>query len=82
MIHSDKDSIVAVATPAGRGGIGILRLSFENDREQAFIERLFGNNTVLIPRHAHLLPVLGEDGSCLDQAIVLLSSGTHGYTDE
>lgn len=82
MIHSDKDSIVAVATPAGRGGIGILRLSFEKNREQAFIERLFGNNTVLVPRHAHLLPVLGEKGECLDQAIVLFFPAPHSYTGE
>jgi hypothetical protein len=37
MHHSDKDPIIAVATAAGRGGIGILRLSFGKALEAQFL---------------------------------------------
>lgn len=82
MIHSDKDPISAVATAAGRGGIGILRLSFSADKAESFIRSLFGEKVSLQPRHVHLLPVLGENDETLDQAIVLFFPGPHSYTGE
>ena len=69
MHHSDKDPIIAVATAAGRGGIGILRLSFGKALEAQIV-------------YAHLLPFLGTDGGVLDRAIVLLFPAPHSYTGE
>ena len=43
MHHSDKDPIIAVATAAGRGGIGILRLSGDGCIEAA--EQVFRLNS-------------------------------------
>ena len=50
MHHSDKDPIIAVATAAGRGGIGILRLSFGKALEAQIVGRLFGENCTLKAR--------------------------------
>ena len=82
MHHSDKDPIIAVATAAGRGGIGILRLSFGKALEAQIVGRLFGENCTLKARYAHLLPFLGTDGGVLDRAIVLLFPAPHSYTGE
>ena len=82
MHNSDKDPIIAVATAAGRGGIGILRLSFSKALEPRLVGRLFGDACSLKARYAHLLPFLGMDGEVLDRAIVLLFPAPHSYTGE
>ena len=82
MHHSDKDPIIAPPTAAGRGGIGILRLSFGKALEAQIVGRLFGENCTLKARYAHLLPFLGTDGGVLDRAIVLLFPAPHSYTGE
>ena len=46
MSNSDKDPIIAIATASGRGGIGILRLSFKKALALNFIEALFGSHVV------------------------------------
>ena len=42
-MHSDKDPIVATATAAGRGAIGIVRLSFPERWNEAVLHALFGD---------------------------------------
>lgn len=82
MSNSDKDPIIAIATAAGRGGIGILRLSFGKEWANAFITRLFGAECVLRERYAHLLPFRDLDGKILDRVILLFFSAPHSYTGE
>ncbi len=82
MILGDKDPIVAVATAAGHGGIGILRLSFPGAMDGEFICALFGDEKTLTPRHAHLMPVRGMDGAVLDRGIILYFPAPHSYTGE
>ncbi|MFU0842101.1 MAG: tRNA uridine-5-carboxymethylaminomethyl(34) synthesis GTPase MnmE [Eubacterium sp.] len=82
MIHSDKDPIIAPATPAGRGGIGVLRLSFAKELESAFVKALFGAETVLKDRYARYLPYYDGTGALLDRLIVLLYRAPHSYTGE
>lgn len=82
MKNSDKDPIIAIATASGRGGIGILRLSFKKDLATRFSEALFGAHVILKDRYAHLLPVYDLEGQILDRAIVLYFQAPHSYTGE
>jgi len=52
VVFSTTDTIVAVATPQGRGGIGVVRLSGPDARVVA--ERLITRRAPLQPRHATL----------------------------
>ncbi|XPE48882.1 hypothetical protein ACNKHL_22495 [Shigella flexneri] len=65
--HDDNDTIVAQATPPGRGGVGILRVSGFKAREVA--ETVLGK--LPKPRYADYLPFKDADGSVLDQGIAL-----------
>ncbi|MBS0579318.1 MAG: tRNA uridine-5-carboxymethylaminomethyl(34) synthesis GTPase MnmE [Proteobacteria bacterium] len=76
MTHND--TIVAAATPPGRGGIGIVRLSGPKVPEFAAI--LLGE---LPPaRHAAFTRFLGADGEALDAGIALFFPAPHSYTGE
>ncbi len=64
---SHNDTIVAQATPPGRGGVGILRISGLKAREVA--EAVLGK--LPKPRYADYLPFKDTDGTPLDQGIAL-----------
>ena len=74
------DTIVAVATPPGVGGIGVVRLS--GPQALPIAQRLTGRDA-LHPRKAHyggfLDPVSGE---ALDDGLTLFFPGPHSYTGE
>ena len=74
----DEDTIAAVATAPGRGGIGIVRLSGPNARQIG--ERVA--NTALQPRHAHLCTFSDATGAPLDTGIGLFFPGPHSFTGE
>lgn len=80
-MHSNKDPIVAVSTAAGRGGIGIVRLSCEGKLAPLFLVKLFGK-TDIKPRYAHLLPFKDDRGELLDTCIVLYFQAPASYTGE
>lgn len=72
------DTIVAVATPPGRGPVGIVRLS---GAEVPRIARaLLG--TLPAPRHAHLAAFRAADGEILDHGLALYFSAPHSFTGE
>lgn len=73
-----KDTIVAQATPIGRGGVGILRVSGPLATEVA--QNLLGKS--LKPRQAYYLPFKDSDGSTLDQGIALYFKAPHSFTGE
>lgn len=79
-MHADKDPIAAISTGAGRGGIGIVRLSFTG-KDAEFIEALFGRRS-LEPRRATLLTFRDVQGAKLDEAIVLYFPAPASYTGE
>ncbi|WVD63883.1 tRNA uridine-5-carboxymethylaminomethyl(34) synthesis GTPase MnmE [Utexia brackfieldae] len=72
------DTIVAQATPPGRGGVGILRISGPEAKivAQAILRK------VPKPRYAEYLPFYGEDGQILDQGIALFFPNPHSFTGE
>ncbi len=75
---ADPDIIAAIATPPGRGGIGIIRISGKNITKIA--ESLLGK--LPKPRQAHLSQFLDADGQIIDQGIALYFPAPHSYTGE
>ncbi len=73
-----KETIVAQATPIGRGGIGILRVSGPLAAEVA--RQVLGKCPKV--RMADYLPFKEADGSVLDQGIALYFKAPHSFTGE
>lgn len=77
----DASPIVAIATAAGRGGIGVVRVSGKN--LWPVLKGVCGKDAAdVVPRHAYYLPFLREDGSIIDQGMMLYFKGPHSYTGE
>ncbi len=74
----NSDTIVAQATPPGRGGVGILRISGPKAKEVA--KAVLG--ILPKPRYAHYLPFLDGDGTTLDEGIALFFPNPHSFTGE
>ncbi|MDN3525014.1 tRNA uridine-5-carboxymethylaminomethyl(34) synthesis GTPase MnmE [Halomonas sabkhae] len=72
-----QDTIAALATPPGQGGVGIIRVSGPLSRSIA--ERVLGSCPA--PRHALHLPFQGHNG-LLDEGIALFFAGPHSFTGE
>lgn len=73
-----KDTIVAQATPIGRGGVGILRVSGPLASKVA--EAVLGKT--LTPRMANYLPFKDSNGATLDQGIALFFKAPNSFTGE
>jgi tRNA modification GTPase len=73
-----NDAIAAVATPAGRGGVAVIRLSGPNLRP------LLGAliNTEIAPRHATLAKFHDKNGAIIDHGIALFFPAPRSYTGE
>lgn len=78
MNASQLDPIVALATPAGKGAVGILRVSGKDLRPLTLA--WFGRE--LQPRHATYLPLPDARGQALDQGLVIYFPAPHSYTGE
>lgn len=75
---ASTDTIAAVATPPGRGGVGIIRVS---GKLAAWIgEQVL--NRLPQPRHAHYGPFYGNDGQVVDEGIALYFPGPNSFTGE
>jgi tRNA modification GTPase len=79
------DTIVAISTPPGRGGIGIVRLSGPDAR--AIATPLLRLRTPLAPSRARFAQILDLDSdpteaTVLDEAIVTFYAAPHSYTTE
>ncbi|OSN09658.1 tRNA modification GTPase [Lonsdalea britannica] len=75
---SHTDTIVAQATPPGRGGVGILRIS--GSAASAVAQAILGK--LPRPRYADYLPFRDADGSVLDQGIALWFPNPNSFTGE
>ncbi len=86
-LHRD-DPIVAIATPAGRGGIGVVRLSLGSWSglaiAQRFIAKLCGkrDDFALEPRRGSLVAIGAADATVIDRGIALYFAAPHSYTGE
>jgi tRNA modification GTPase len=81
---STDDTIVAVATPPGRGGIGVVRLSGPDARRIA--QTLVGRAEALKPRHATFArivePVADSGVRAVDQVVLTWFAAPHSYTGD
>ena len=78
MTQSSDDTICAIITAPGRGGVGIVRLS--GPRALEFARQLLPLDPQ--PRHAHFTDFLAPDGSTIDQGIILYFPAPNSYTGE
>jgi tRNA modification GTPase len=72
------DTIAAVATAPGRGGIGVVRVSGNNLLD--FAERLTGRRPP--PRRATMADFRAADGAAIDRGILLYFPAPHSFTGE
>lgn len=72
------DTIAAIATPPGRGGIGVVRVS-GRDTKRIAAEVL---GSVPTPRHAALRIFRDADGHQIDSGLALYFPGPHSFTGE
>lgn len=75
-------SIAAISSPAGVGGIAIIRLS--GDDALKIADRIWqGKSLSLAASHtAHLGNILDSDGEMLDQAVATVFAEDHSFTGE
>lgn len=78
MVQNDADTIVAEATPRGRGGVGVVRISGPKTTEIA--QQILGR----IPgvREAEHLSFLGKNGEGIDRGIALFFKSPNSFTGE
>jgi len=73
-----NDTIAAIATPPGAGGIGVLRVS--GPRVPAIASALLGRAPQ--PRHAHWLRLRDGQGELLDHGLLLFFPEPRSFTGE
>jgi len=74
----DNDTIAAIATAAGKGGIGIVRLS--GPKSLAIAKQL--TQTALSPRHALFSSFIDKNLEKIDEGIALYFPRPHSFTGE
>ena len=80
---SQHDTIVAIATPPGTGGIGVVRLS--GDEAQDILEHIWRGKTCVEdfePRKLYYGEVLGKTGTAIDQVMAVFMPAPYTYTGE
>ncbi|MDF2182546.1 tRNA uridine-5-carboxymethylaminomethyl(34) synthesis GTPase MnmE [Neptuniibacter sp. CAU 1671] len=78
MLLAANDTITAQATPPGRGGVGIIRVS--GPLVKTIADALV--KVHLKPRYAHYGPFWSTAGEQLDQGLALFFPGPHSFTGE
>jgi tRNA modification GTPase len=75
-----QDTIVAISTPPGRGGLGVVRLSGADARRIA--EAILTLSSPWQPWHAHLATLLDRDGHAIDRVVATYFAAPRSYTAE
>ena len=74
------DTIVAIATPHGRSGIGVVRVS--GDQSESIAARLFKARTSLVHRQSTAGQWIDVNGNVIDEVVATLFKAPHTYTGE
>ena len=77
-MQSRTETVAAIATAQGRGGIGVIRVS--GPKSLTIAQEILGR--VPTPRHAHYTDFLDGNGQPIDQGILLYYKAPHSYTGE
>src|SRR5664279_5219396 len=81
-MHLD-DTIVAIATPPGRGGIGVVRLSGTDARTIAGPLLRLAHSDGLQPNRAHFAELIEPaTGDRIDEVVVTFFPKPHSYTTD
>ncbi|WP_321277472.1 tRNA uridine-5-carboxymethylaminomethyl(34) synthesis GTPase MnmE [Thiomicrorhabdus indica] len=78
MEFENIDTIAAVATAPGRGGVGIIRVS--GKKSKSIAQAILG--LVPEPRYAHYGPFYGAENQVLDRGIALYFPNPNSFTGE
>jgi len=78
MLDDSNDTIVALATAAGRGGVGIVRIS--GNKATTIAQQLLG--FLPKPRYAHYCPFMDDNGQQVDEGLALLFVSPNSFTGE
>ena len=79
-LYPVDDTIVAVSTPPGRGGIGVIRVSGPD--AQAIVGRSFRSSEPFEDRRARYGTFHTEKDQSLDRVVVTFFKAPHSYTGE
>ncbi len=79
LVRQPVDSIVAIATPPGRGGVGIVRIS--GPLVPQLMHPLL-HKKKLIPREGHFCSFYDSKGALLDQGLALYFPAPNSFTGE
>lgn len=77
-MHSQQSAIAAIATPPGRGGVGVIRVS--GDAVPSIAAALVRKE--LWPRKAHLVTFQCAGGDPIDQGLAIYFPAPHSFTGE
>ena len=75
-----QPTICAIATPIGRGGVGVIRLS--GATAHAIAKQLTQRKTDFRPRYVHFCRFYDDKGIILDEGLVLYFNAPHSFTGE
>ncbi|PHV70618.1 tRNA uridine-5-carboxymethylaminomethyl(34) synthesis GTPase MnmE [Sporanaerobium hydrogeniformans] len=80
-----QDTIAAISTPIGVGGIGIIRVSGRDS--VTIVDKVFraANKKLLIDTHTHTINyghIINDNGEILDEVLVMLMKGPRTFTRE
>lgn len=77
-LQTDSDTICAIATPPGKGGVGVIRVS------GPLSEKIAQHLLHFYPqaRHAHYTNFYDSNSELIDKGIVLFFPGPHSFTGE
>ena len=79
-LSNANDTIAAIATPNGRGGVGIVRIS--GSKALAIAQALVLDQRPLKARYAHFRRFYSADQSILDEGLALYFPNPHSFTGE
>ncbi len=77
-----RDTIVAIATPLGRGGLGVIRLSGPKSREICTHILRFQHSPHWRSWSSELAELVDSSGSAVDKVVVTFFEGPRSYTAE
>lgn len=77
-----RDTIVALSTPPGRGGLGVVRISGTGARDVAGRVVRFPRQTEWRPRVATLAELPDAEGRAVDRVVVTFFAGPRSFTAE
>ncbi|MBU2711681.1 tRNA uridine-5-carboxymethylaminomethyl(34) synthesis GTPase MnmE [Zooshikella harenae] len=77
-INYNPDTIAAIATPPGRGGVGIIRIS--GPQSKLVMSKILGKT--IKPRYAHYGPFYNQLNHVVDEGLALFFAGPNSFTGE